>query len=144
MSEIIKRCKEGENLKMKWWKKKNNVYGKLMWWARVKYWLREGKWPVEKSETPVWDWFELTYAQYLTVPRLVMQSMPLRWQRKMVRLLREMDEEFDWRPAEGNLWVKLNIKEWDCLEENWEPVFVDPPYCDYRHGSVEHLRRKKK
>jgi hypothetical protein len=29
------------------------------------------------------NWFELTYAQYLTIPRSILQSMPVEWQRRM-------------------------------------------------------------
>jgi hypothetical protein len=43
------------------------------------------------SDTPVHDWFGLTYARYLTLPRSILQSMPLEWQRKFVALLEEAD-----------------------------------------------------
>lgn len=43
-------------------------------------------------------WWELSYAQYLTIPRSVMQSMPDKWQSKMASLLNELDETIDWRP----------------------------------------------
>lgn len=86
------------------------------------------------SEDPINLWFELSYAQFLTVPRLVMQSMPIKWQRKMAVLLEEMDETFDWLPTEGRYWVKLRDS---------RGRFVDAPLNDYRRGSCEHLRRKK-
>jgi len=44
--------------------------------------------------TPIHDWFEISYAHYLTIPRLVMESMPAEWQEKMVALLQEMDDTF--------------------------------------------------
>ena len=44
-------------------------------------------------------WFNLSYAQFLTVPRLVLESMPPEWQRKMAALLREMDATFDFSDA---------------------------------------------
>lgn len=83
------------------------------------------------SEEPINLWFELSYSQYLTVPRLVMQSMPLEWQQKMSVLLQEMDETFDWRPKGGRYWVKLK-------DENGR--FAEAPLEDYRRGSCEHLR----
>jgi len=83
-----------------------------------------------ESDEPINWWFELSYAQYLTVPRLVMQSMPLKWQRKMAVLLREMDETFDWRPN-GQYWVKL---------KDANGRFADAPLENYRRGSCEHLR----
>ncbi|MFA6271093.1 MAG: hypothetical protein WC657_07870 [Candidatus Paceibacterota bacterium] len=76
-------------------------------------------------------WFELSYAQFLTVPRLVMESMPAEWQNKMAALLQEMDETFDWRPSEGRYWVRLK-------DDNGR--FMEAPLNDYRHGSCEHLR----
>ena len=52
-------------------------------------------------------WFELSYAQYLTIPRSVLQSMPPDWQRQFTALLDELDEAIDWRPKEGRYWVAL-------------------------------------
>ena len=82
-------------------------------------------------ESPINAWFELSYARFLTVPRLVLESMPAEWQDKMAALLREMDETFDWRPHEGRYWVRLKDR---------EGRFTDAPLGDYRRGSVEHLR----
>ena len=53
------------------------------------------------------NWFELSYAQYLTIPRSVLQSMPDEWQNSFVKLLNELDEKIDWRPENGHYWVKL-------------------------------------
>lgn len=53
------------------------------------------------------DWFELTYAQYLTIPRSVLQSMPEEWQARFVTCLDELDTQMDWRPREGRYWVEL-------------------------------------
>ena len=86
---------------------------------------------LSESDEPINWWFELSYAQYLTVPRLVMQSMPIEWQQKMAVLLQEMDETFDWRPKEGQYWVKL---------KDSKGRFMDAPLEDYRRGSCEHLR----
>ena len=86
---------------------------------------------LSKSDDPINQWFELTYAQFLTVPRLVMQSMSIGWQRKMAVLLQEMDETFDWRPKEGKYWVKL---------KDDSGRFCHAPLADYRRGSCEHLR----
>ena len=53
------------------------------------------------------EWFGLTYAQYLTIPRSVLQSMDEDWQEKFAALLDELDETMDWRPSEGRYWVQL-------------------------------------
>ena len=83
-------------------------------------------------ESPINEWFELSYAQFLTVPRIVMEHMPIEWQRQMVKLLSEMDETFDWRPREGRYWVRLRDD---------HGRFSEPDLCDYRHGNIEHLRK---
>jgi len=80
-------------------------------------------------------WFKLSYAHYLTVPRLVLESMPLEWQHKMAALLFEMDKTFDWRPKEGRYWVRLK-------DSNGR--FTAAPLSDYRrgHAEIEKLRIK--
>lgn len=85
----------------------------------------------------VHNWFELSYAQYLTVPRSVLQSMPSEWQRKFVALLEEMDETIDWRPKEGRYWVRL---------KDSKGRYVADPLMDYEHGRrlVEHKGLQEK
>ena len=78
------------------------------------------------------NWFELSYAQFLTVPRLVLESMPDEWQTKMAELLEEMDDTFDWRPKNGRYWVKLK-------DSNGR--YAHAPLNDYRHGNINHLRK---
>jgi hypothetical protein len=57
--------------------------------------------------SPVHHWFELSYAQYLTIPRSVLQSMPIEWQQRFVDCLNQLDDAIDWRPIEGRYWVEL-------------------------------------
>lgn len=40
-------------------------------------------------------WFGLSYASFLTMPRVLMQEMPEEWQEKMANLLEEYDNTFD-------------------------------------------------
>ena len=86
------------------------------------------------EESPIHIWFELSCAQFLTVPRLVLESMPMKWQKKMAKLLEEMDETFDWRPKEGRYWVRIK-------DDNGR--FAHAPLNDYRHGKMEHLRNPR-
>jgi len=67
---------------------------------------REHAWPAPPrsfshgdalASEPIHAWFELTYANYLAIPRSVLQSMPVEWQRKFVRLMDELDDTIDWR-----------------------------------------------
>ena len=85
-------------------------------------------------EGPLHVWFELSYAQFLTLPRLVIEHMPLKWQLTMKELLEELDSAFDWRPKEGRYWVKL--------KDN-KGRYCHAPLADYRHGNVEYIRRKR-
>lgn len=84
-------------------------------------------------DSPINAWFELSYAQFLTVPRVVMQSMPYVWQKQMAALLEQMDDTFEWRPETGRYWVKLR-------DANGK--FTDAPLAEYRHRDVEHLRKR--
>jgi 2'-5' RNA ligase len=50
-------------------------------------------------ETPgrdaLWLWFGLSYASWLTIPRVLMHEMPDEWQEKMAALLNEYDEHWN-------------------------------------------------
>lgn len=43
----------------------------------------------------LWNWFGLSYASWLSLPRVLMHEMPDEWQRKMAELLEEWDETWD-------------------------------------------------
>lgn len=62
---------------------------------------------VLEAQDPIHNWFELSYAQYLTIPRSVLQSMPQKWQTRFTKCLDELDAALDWRPKEGRYWVQL-------------------------------------
>jgi len=61
---------------------------------------------VINTDTPIHDWFGLTYAQYLAIPRSILQSMPIDWQEKFVACLEQLDEQFEWREAVAGLHSK--------------------------------------
>ncbi|EMY0636046.1 hypothetical protein AB6F62_20230 [Providencia huaxiensis] len=48
-----------------------------------------------KNSGNLWDWFGLSYASFLVIPRVLMHEMPAEWQDKMAALLHEYDETFD-------------------------------------------------
>lgn len=98
-----------------------------------KEWERQNPKEDVFKENPLGEYFELSYAQFLTVPRLVMESMSYEWQSKMKDLLMEMDETFDWRPKEGRYWVRLRDD---------RGRFSKCPHWDYRRGNIDHLRIK--
>ncbi len=54
--------------------------------------------PVLEHTDDVHTWFGLTYANYLVLPRTLLQSMPLAWQARFVALLRELGRAFEHVP----------------------------------------------
>lgn len=80
--------------------------------------------PIAPHEA-IHHWFELSYAQYLTIPRSVLQSMSDEWQHRFVTCLEELDEAIDWRPKEGRYWVKL---------KDSAGRYVFDPLADYDRG----------
>lgn len=81
--------------------------------------------PQVEEQERVHEWFGLTYAQYLTVPRSVLQSMPDEWQHRFVTCLEELDDTIDWRPHHGRYWVQLR-------DSNGR--YVHDPLMDYERG----------
>ena len=50
-----------------------------------------------RRDGAIHQYFELTYANFLVLPRTVMMDMPTEWQDKFVALLEELDEQTSWR-----------------------------------------------
>ncbi len=73
---------------------------------------------------PIHHWFGLSYAQYLTIPRSVLQAMPVEWQRRFTACLEALDETYDWHPSEGRYWVQL---------KDDQGRYVSDVLMDYRH-----------
>jgi len=75
---------------------------------------------------PIHDYFSLSYANYLVLPRTVLQSMPNEWQEKFVELLEEIPEMFgvDWEPKGG----------YRVLALNEDKHFIKDPYSNYERG----------
>lgn len=49
----------------------------------------------------LWGWFSLSYASFLTLPRILMHAMPDDWQERMTALLEEYDAAFPNQPDIG-------------------------------------------
>lgn len=77
------------------------------------------------TNVPIHNYFELSYAQYLTIPRSALQSMPVEWQRRFVQCLEELDDTIDWRPQNGRYWITL---------KNDKGQFVADPLMNYERG----------
>lgn len=87
--------------------------------------MRFGKYSSAVGFEPIHNWFNLTYAQYLTMPRSLLQSMPVNWQRRFVKCLEEFDDHFDWLPESGCYWVKL---------KDGKGRYAHDPFMDYERG----------
>lgn len=55
----------------------------------------------DNDEMDIHTWFGLTYANYLVLPRTLLQSMPEEWQHRFVFCLREMEDAF-WQTAQAD------------------------------------------
>jgi hypothetical protein len=72
------------------------------------------------------EWFGLSYASYLTVPRSILQSMPVKWQNRFVKCLNELDEAVGGLPERPEqYWVKLRDS---------KGRFVKDSLMDYERG----------
>jgi len=82
----------------------------------------------------LWLWFSLSYARWLTLPRVLMHEMPDEWQGKMAGLLEEFDREFpDW--CQQQLIVTAKEK------GRFQPL--PEVLCEYRHpdkAAIDRLR----
>lgn len=95
-------------------------------------------------------WFGLSYAEYLTIPRSVLQSMPDEWQATMARLLSELDNTIDWHPEKGCYRVILqdygySFDKGEGVEKfKWVGPYLDDPLGDYQKGRrrVPHIARQ--
>ena len=76
-------------------------------------------------------WFGLTYANYLVLPRVLMEGMPMEWQEQFTRLLDEMKETFE--PVDDNYSVYLR-------DNNGK--FKKDIYSNYRHPVALPYKKK--
>lgn len=86
--------------------------------------------PHPDGDQELHSWFELSYAQYLTIPRSILRAMPGEWQGKLAALLRELDDTFDWRPKPGRYWCRLRDE---------RGRFVDDRLAEYRYPDFAHI-----
>lgn len=105
-----------------------NIYPKHL--EKTKYMTSRTRRPKVRESFDLQMLFELSYANYLTVPRSVMEAMPKKWGDSMAALLKELDDTFDWRPKEGRYWCQLR---------NSRGRFVYDPLLNYRHPNFEYI-----
>lgn len=90
---------------------------------------------------PVSSFFSLSYANYLVLPRSVMQAMPLGWQRDMVKLLEEAGEQFGHLYEANEYDVNLVLARPEPTDDtNVSPIYRPDPLADYRYPIPELVR----
>jgi hypothetical protein len=90
------------------------------------------------GEDALWTWFSLSYASWLTLPRVLMHAMPDEWQGKMAALLEEYDERFcTWKE---NLGTRVQVT-------NGGKIAKTPRWLvEYRHpdkSKIDSLRGER-
>ena len=86
---------------------------------------------IEPLETPVWDWFGLTYSSYFVMPRLALQSLPIDWQKRFVALMQEAEAMGMETPDD-----------YEVRRRDAHGRFIDDPWRDYRRGNFEEIHGK--
>lgn len=91
----------------------------------------------ERMAGPVHSWFELSYSSYLVLPRVLMHSMPLPWQQRMVACLEELRAAFghveqapgydvqpcDWAAPHDVSDAELRAARVEVVDEDGETVY---------------------
>lgn len=74
---------------------------------------------VEPRGQSLSGWFGLSYASWLTLPRVLMEHMPAEWQKRMAKLLHEYDEAHDFMHL--NFETHVTLKEANRFRKtpNW-------------------------
>lgn len=80
----------------------------------------------------LWEWFELSYASFLIMPRVLMHSMPDEWQGKMADLLDEYDNTF---PNQPNIGTTVRATKDGKLAKMPEWLI------DYRHPDYDEINK---
>lgn len=94
--------------------------------------------PDQVVETPghdaLWQWFGLSYASFLVLPRVLMHEMPDDWQRRMAELLAEYDAAFPFLEAPA---YRPHV----TLRDNSNRFVTTPDWLvNYRHPNRPALR----
>ena len=86
---------------------------------------------VIKSETPIHDFFGLSYANYLVLPRTLLQSLEVETQEELVSVLEQIYKEEE--KLTGTHWpenAKIIVK----LQDSATGRFISDPLSDYERG----------
>lgn len=90
--------------------------------------------PSNMGYEKLWSWFGLSYASFLTLPRVLMHEMSDEWQGKMADLLNEYDETFPNQPDIGTT-VRAT--------KNGKLVEMPEWLKNYRHPDMAEIKKMK-
>lgn len=79
------------------------------------------------TEEPIHEWFELSYASYLVLPRSILQSLPVDLQSDLVSVLEDIDRHFGGEPVPHTGEYEVNLRD-------ETGVYLDDPYRNYERG----------
>jgi len=89
------------------------------------------------DDQPIHSFFGLSYANYLVLPRSVMEAMPASWQRQMVHLLERVGEKYGHLYSSHLYDVKMVA---DTDADTGEAIaYQSDPLANYRHPIPELL-----
>jgi hypothetical protein len=90
---------------------------------------------IVQIDDDLWTWFGLSYASWLTMPRVLMHEMPNEWQKKMAKLLKEWDDYYNFNDL--NLGTRVQITKNNKLIKtpNW--------LINYRHPDLKIIKNIK-
>lgn len=89
----------------------------------------------EIGKDKLWLWFGLSYAGWLTLPRVLMHEMPDEWQSKMADLLSEWDEAY---PNQPDLQTQVLCK------KNGKYIKTPHYLTNYRHPDYLEIEKMKR
>lgn len=90
------------------------------------------------DQSPINLDFGLTRASWLVAPRVILEAMPLHWQKRLSRLGEELDARFDWNPDHLEFHVQA--------KKDGRFVSIPNELCNYRHPDrnwLESIDRSK-
>lgn len=93
-----------------------------------------GVWREPPGYAALWGWFGLSYASWLTLPRVLMHEMPDDWQARMAQLLQEYDDAW-------NIPEPLQCETTVCAKRSGRFVSLPSVLLNYRHPSMDEIDR---
>lgn len=88
--------------------------------------------PASEESLGLGEWFGLSYASWLTLPRVLMEAMPENWQKAMAELLWEYDETYSNAPSLG---TRVQV-----TDESGKLVKTPRWLINYRHPDYEKIK----